>query len=51
LYEDLLKRTQGRILRSDVGLVKPDRPGDAWREFKKRVRVEDLYVEVTVADD
>jgi beta-lactamase superfamily II metal-dependent hydrolase len=51
LYEDLLKRTHGRILRSDVGLVKPDRPGDAWREFKKRVRVEDLYVEVTVADD
>jgi hypothetical protein len=35
MYEDLLARTQGRILRTDVGLVKPEETTDAWRQFEK----------------
>jgi hypothetical protein len=50
LYEDLQVRTQGRILRSDLGRVVPERPSSAWQRFKDCSRVEDLYVELDVPD-
>jgi len=51
LYQDLLQRTGGRILRSDVGLVEPKDKTSAWREFKTRVNaVDPLYLELEISD-
>lgn len=51
LYEDLVRRTEGRILRSDEGLVKPEQKNAAWDEFASRVQLEDpLYVELEIPD-
>jgi hypothetical protein len=47
LYSDLKQRTNGRILRSDCGLVDP--PGrSAWGNVQPRDK--DLYVELTIED-
>ena len=51
LYEELLRRTGSRILRSDDGLVTPDRKTAAWRKFEARVNAKDpLFLELEVAD-
>ena len=50
LYEDLLRRTGSRILRSDVGLVKPERAMSAWDDFAARVDAKDLYLELEISD-
>lgn len=51
LYEDLLKRTKHRILRSDDGLVRPRRRNAAWREFESRASADDpLYLELEIPD-
>ena len=39
MYEDLMRRTQGRILRTDIGLAKPERPAAAWKKFEEDVDV------------
>ena len=54
LYDDLLRRTAGRVLRSDEGLVEPGHKSAAWHAFAKRVRPateSELYVEVDVTDE
>lgn len=63
LYEDLVRRTGSRILRSDVGLVKPTRETSDWTKFKDRVApkepfypglkerpVDPLYLDLKVSD-
>jgi hypothetical protein len=50
LYEDLVKRTKSRILRSDDGLVRPRRRSASWREFESRVTIDPLFLEVEVPD-
>jgi hypothetical protein len=51
LYAELVRRTGSRILRSDARRVKPERPNAAWREFEKRSRIHELFVELDVRDD
>lgn len=56
MYDDLMQRTQGRILRTDIGLAEPDRKTAAWKKFKKDAvvcRKNDRvhYVEINVSDD
>ena len=48
LYEDLERRTKGRILRSDRGATGT---GLEWKSLRHQPRFEDLYVELTIADD
>jgi hypothetical protein len=50
LYDALVARTQGRILRSDTGRVMPEHADAAWRTFEGRTRVDDLFVELDVPD-
>ena len=51
LYTDLDRRTRGRILRTDLGCVEPPPTNPAWSQFGYCPRVEDLYVELTIADE
>jgi len=50
LYEDLLERTRGRILRTDTGLI--ERPEDTskklWKAFEKRIAVEDFWIDLEI---
>lgn len=52
LYEDLLLRTKGRILRTDHGRIA--RPAETapsiWKTFSDRSREHDLYLELEVPD-
>ena len=50
LYDELLRRTEGRILRSDIGHVDPKPTTTAWREFEKRCHIDKLFVEVHIPD-
>lgn len=52
LYQALLERTKHRVIQSDDGIPsrKPaDAEAEIWKEFKKKVRQTDLYVEIDLA--
>jgi len=48
LYEDLKRRTKGRIARIDKGCCEAAETDPVWGEFQPRV--ERLYVELTISD-
>jgi hypothetical protein len=50
LYRDLLMRTRGRVLRTDLGFAEPQDTNAGWRGLRSQPRVEELYIELTVSD-
>lgn len=50
LYQDLIVRTRGRILRTDVGCAEATGESPAWRAFGSQPRIDDLHVELTILD-